>query len=357
MKKIFILLLQVFCCLLLQGNSMADTQRIKTTILNLNENEFFNADSSVLTPLESRLLDMGCFGIAVNAPDLIITSRRDKLPLIMAVSLSGGRDWDVPMSDNCILVGTDLQDGSVHFAKAFVDKKELQNRGIKKKAPRGPKPSGLVSSAAKLIELDPLDRLDIEWNTGTWRLGVLYYDWPSNTVDVELIGDKKVMPAPVMEIYPEPDLKADGFLPWYLPTAQTPPCPDLGLTFTSEFNVEGEKQQLNIFGSFALTTRDFYLPTQKSVHKFHDQGQKSVAAVVPLTLAVLGLDWDKPLQFDWAVPVYGEPLAVGMLARGSFSIDALAEDTITNLDPGKYICYIVMDGRIFGPKIINVSKN
>ena len=95
--------------------------------------------------------------------------------------------------------------------------------------------------------------------------------------------------------------------------------------------------------------RGFHLPGNQVVHQFLDGRREKVAAVVPVTLAVLGLDWDVPLRFDWAVPVYGDPLEAGMPARGSFAIDALGTGNTRSLGPGKHVCYIVMDGRIIGP--------
>ncbi len=335
---------------------MLSTNDIITNILNLDEDEFFSADQSVLSPREEQLLDQEYLGVAVNAPRKIEIGSRDKLPLIMAVQFSGDRDWDMPLRDNCVLVGTNLRDGTVRFAKAFVSEKELRSRSSLEKEPKGPKPSGLALDAAQLSELDVKGRLHIKWETGIWALGVIYYDWPSNTVVVELWGDEKPTPSPAMSVSPEPDPRGAAFLPCFLPTAKTPKSPESGLTFTGEFKVEDEKQQLNIFGSFAVRIRDFHLPAQKLVHQFHDGRQQNVAAVVPVTLAVLGLDWAVPIQFDWAVPVYGEPLAVGMPASGCFAINAFASGHNTQtLSPGKYVCYLIMDGRIFGPKTLQVN--
>ena len=332
---------------------MVSTNDIVAKILNLDEDEFFSADQSVLGPRDEQLLDLDYFGVAVNAPPRIETGSRGKLPLIMATQFSGDRGWDIRLRDNCILVSTNLQDGTVQFAKAFVSEKELRSRGRLEKVPKGPKPPGLAIAAAQLTELDPKGRLHIKWNSGIWALGVIYYDWPSNTVVVELQGDEEVKPSPAIPVSPEPDPRGAAFFPRYLPTDKTPKPPESGLTFTGEFKVKDKKQQLNIFGSFAVPVRDFHLPAQKLVHQFPDGRQENVAAVVPVTLAVLGLDWEEPIQFDWAMPVYGEPLAVGMLARGCFAIDALANAQA--LSPGKYVCYLIMDGRIFGPKTLQVN--
>jgi hypothetical protein len=345
---------------------MASTAEIIARILNLTENEFFGVDQSVLSPRESRLLDTEFFGVAVNAPRQIMTGRHDKLPLIMATRLSGERDWDVRLRDNCILVGTNLRDGTVRFANALVSEKELRSRGGRQKVAKGPKPPGLALAAAQLTELDARGRLHIKWNTGTWALGVIYYDWPSNTVVVELKGDEAAQRSPARSVHPPPNpacagpgglpKKEIGVLPCYLPISKTPRFPDSGVSFTAEFRVEQGRQSLNIFGAFTLPVMDFHLPEKKVVDQFQDGRRENVAAVVPMTMAVLALDWEVPLKFDWAVPVYGEQLRVGMSARGCFAINALATGNKQALSPGKYICYIVADGRIFGPRSFEIPR-
>ncbi len=159
---------------------MVSANDIAANILNFDENEFFSANQSVLESREEQLLDQDYFGVAVNAPWEIEIGSRGKLPLIMAAQFSGDRDWDMPLRDNCILVGTNLQDGTVRFAKAFVSEKELRSRSSLEKEPKGPKPPGLSMKSANLKLVDARQRLHFKWNTGIWALGVIYYDWPSN---------------------------------------------------------------------------------------------------------------------------------------------------------------------------------
>ena len=333
---------------------MASTEDIMAGILNLTEDEFFSAEQTEMTQREFQLVDLDFWGVVVNAPGEIKTNEHEKLPLFIATRYSGERGWDVPLKDNCILVGTNLRDGTVHFRKAFVSERELVGRWHEITPPRGSKPTGLPIRSAGIRSVDVRQRLDVKWNTGIWAMGVINNDWPSNTVIVEQQGDEVVKPLTAQPVNPDPDPRGAAFLPCYLPTGQTPKSPESGLTFTGEFKVEDEKQQLNIFGSFAVQVRDFHLPAKQLVHTFEKGKQQNVAAVVPVTLAVLGMDWDEPLQIDWAVPVYGKPLAVGMMARGCFAINALAEAQA--LGPGKYVCYLILDGRIFGPKTLQVTE-
>ncbi|HFQ81470.1 MAG TPA: hypothetical protein ENK33_08885 [Desulfobacterales bacterium] len=326
-----------------------------TNILNLNQKEFFSADQSFLTQRESQLLDMDFYGVAVNAPRRILTDRHAKLPLVIAVQYCGKRGWDVPLKNNGLLVGMNLRDGSVYFADIYQNKKRLANKWRAGKTHRGAYPPGLSLKAAVLKIVDVRQRLNLKWDTGIWAFGVLYYDWPSNTVIVKLQGREKAAPSPVIRVHPEPDPRDAAVLPTYLPTVNTPKALKSELKFTVQFKDEKDGQQLKVYGSFAVPVRDFNLPAHKRVRQFHDKKQQNIAAVIPITLVVLRLDQDEPLQFNWAVPVYGKPLKAGMQARGSFSIDALNTGAETKLGCGRYACYIFMDGRIFGPKIIDIS--
>jgi len=355
-KKIFFLFVHVVCFLLCKEYCIASTENILSGILNLTETEFFNVDQSVLAQREFQFVDLDFRGVVVNAPREIRTNCHNKMPLFIATRYDGDRSWDVPLKDNCILVGTNLQNGAVHFSKAFVSERKLASRWRATKAPRGPKPPGLPIRAASIRPVDVRRRLNINWNTGTWSLGVIYYDWASNNVVVQLKGDEKIKPGPpARPVSPEPNIRDVKALPCYLPMSKTPESPESGVTFTAKFCEEDGRQRLNVFGAFAVPARDFHLPRQRVVHQFKDGRQENVAAVIPVTMAVLGLDWDEPMQFDWAVPVYGEPLSVGMLARGCFAIDTLAGREAAQLSAGKYICYVIMDGKIFGPKPFKIS--
>jgi len=341
---------------------MDSKEEIMARILNLSEDEFFCADQSVFAPRESRLLDVDFSGVAVNAPRQIPTARRDKLPLIMATRSSGERDWDVRLEDNLILVGTNLQDGTVHFANALLTEKELQSRGGRQKVPKGPRPPGLALAAAQLTELDARGRLHIKWNTATWALGVIYYDWCSNTVVVELKGDEPPQPSPAPSVHPPPNPNAGATEKWffgllrrekhifpsYLPDSKTPKLSSSGLSFAVNTKPKGGAK-LAVRGVFSTTAKARHVPESVTTHRFANGQERTVGAVVPLTLAIVGLDCQVPVRFDLAVPVYSnQKIQPGAPLRGYFAVDALSNEGRA-LAPGKYVAYVVMEGAIYGP--------
>ncbi len=342
---------------------MTSTREIVEKVLNFGDKEFFAADASVLSPREAQLLELDFSGVAANAPRRIVISDHGKLPLIMALRCSGERDWDVDLTDNCMLVATNLLDGTVRVTNALLTEKDLTSRGGRIRAEKGPKPAGLAEVSSQLTEIDVRRRLNLEWKAGTWALGVAYFDWPSNTVVVQLEGGSPAPNGPVRPVRPSYNpaalsamKQAGKSLPSYYPTTETPASPESGVTFGVDFRMKQGRQSLVVTASFAVPVKEFHIPKQEIVHEYQDGRREKVQAILPVTLAMLKLDHVWPWQFDWAVPVYGEPSAIGTIARGYFAIDALASED-SPLSAGSYVCYIVADGRIFGPRKFQVPEN
>ncbi|MCP4342500.1 MAG: hypothetical protein GY799_27375 [Desulfobulbaceae bacterium] len=333
---------------------MASTAEIIASILNMTGDEFFSTNQEKLAEREFQLIDLDYWGVAVNAPGQIEVDQHDTLPLFLATRYSGERGWSVQLENNCFLVSTNLQDGSVQLTKAFVDERELATRWHETPPAPGPTPSGLPLYSAVIRQIDARERTAMNWDSGLWSLGIINYDWSSNVVEVELLGEKPAQFELAKPVSPQPNFSDSGILPCYLPTPKSPQLPEEGLIFTGKFGRENDEQQFKVFGSFVVTVRDFHLPIQKVVQQYENGMQQNVAAVVPVTFVLLGLDWDEPLKFDWAVPVYGETLAVGMQARGYFAIDAFNSESGQELDPGEYVCYVILDSQIYGPKSLKV---
>jgi hypothetical protein len=348
MVRRWLLLLGAALFLLVGGDMVraANSTDILAKALAFTDEEFHHLSPAALAARQRLLLSSDYTGIAVNAPASIRTGQHDKLPLVLAMRMSGDRDWEVGLRDNCILVGTNLHTGKVHFANGLASDKELSSRGGRIKQPKGPKPSGLAVVAAQIIELEPRTRLHLPWDAGLWSLGVLYYDWPSNTVTVTLEGNRPAERPVGRAIFP---VSTGGDLPSYQPTAKTPPYPVAGAAFTVEAKTVQVQQQLIVHGSFTTTIKDYHLTFSPG------SGPSGPAAIVPITFVILGLDWKFPRPFTWAVPVQDRSVAPGKIVHGAFAIDAMAGG-VTPLDPGRYVAYIIMDGRIFGPQSFQVTN-
>jgi hypothetical protein len=334
---------------------MASTADVLNSVLNLGEEQFFATDSSALSRREATLLDTDFTGVAINAPRVIPIARRATLPLFVALRSDGRRGWDVPLRDNAVLVGVNIDDGSVRLANALETEKERSNRGGRAPRARG-EPANLAAVSAVVTTLDAREQLGIEWTTSTWSLALLHFDWPSNLVSVSLQGDRRQVPAAAPSVSPAPNPACGS-------SADALPCYSVaelgsaagGASFALAL-VPGAAPRLEARGSFALRLRARQVARPGIVHSFAGGRRENVAAIVPITLALVGLDSGEPIQFDWAVPIYGPPAQVGARVAGAFAIDALAGGNV-ELPPGRYAAYLIFDETIVGPRPLEVPAN
>jgi len=147
--------------------------------------------------------------------------------------------------------------------------------------------------------------------------------------------------------------RAAPVLPTYESHSLMPKPPESGLALVAPSKMAAF-DRLVFFGAFSTKARQWHLNPEPTVHLGKGGRKLTVAAVVPVTLLLLGLDWNVPKRFDWAVPVYANaPIREGSPLTGCFGIDALAGSDI-RLTAGRYMAYAVFDGRLFGPREIKI---
>ena len=319
-------------------------------VLTFSEPEFFAPSTALIETREAQLLDLDFEGVAVNAPGVIDTRRVQSLPVILAARFSGERDWDVPLKDNCLLFGTNLADGSVYFAPALTSRKDVTRAG-KLKVPKGEKPEGLPLAAAQIVPIDALTKLPMRWNTGVWALGVINYDRPSNVVNVELTGEEPLPSSGPRPINPPFSPGLEGVtLPSYIAMGKNPRQPESGVAFTLERVTIADTAHVHVYGSYCIKIREYLLPREETVHQLPTGRRERVAAIVPLTVALIALDSDLPLQFDCAVPAYGaSPLRAGDSVRGYFAIDLTTLPNAPAVGDLDYQAYVLTGGYVYGP--------
>jgi hypothetical protein len=325
---------------------VASTAEIVDRILDFGTSGPDQVNSAEVSRREQQLLDEDYWGVAVNAPRSIDTRQQSSLPVWVAVRLSGERDYKIPVKSNAVLVASNLEDGSVRSGLAFISEKELNSRaGSRAPRRRGP-PATLALRAAQLRCVDARLSLGLPWHRGTWSLALIYDDWMSNSTRVELAGTAgQPPPAPRTASPPE----GQGALPSYRRVATTPPTPNRGLAFALEPASQAGRQSLKVSGAFRVIVRPSHLAVDAPA-----VGAEPVRALVPLTLLITAIDSGAPLQFDWTIPVYGGPLAVGVSAEGCFAIDALQDADSEPLAAGPCVAFAVLDGQVYGPATFRV---
>jgi len=331
------------------------TEVVVKKILNFSESEFFIDNPALLSSREDKLLDMDYMGIAINGPQKVLCDKQETVPIIMAMRVSGDRGWEVNLSKNCFIVATNRNSGDVRIAKAFFDPKEriiLEDESLVK----GPKPPGLPIASAQLTAIDVRKRIPEIWETGLWSVSVIYYDWLSNSIDLHLTGND-TLPAPVAanQVDPEPNCADTNALPCYIPTSKTPETPDSGVAFSLAFYKNRGKNCFKVAAAFSLIPTDFHKPAGTIVHQYTNGIHKRVTAIIPVTFIMLTLDLKAFVQYDWNVPVYDAPIKKGVPVKGSFAIDILSSENVQTIKSGTFVCYIAMDGRMYGPKTLQVQ--
>lgn len=327
---------------------------IASGLLDFTDAEFQAAPRLDVHEREVRLLDTDFTGIAINAQARIAVDAQELLPIAIASRHGGERDWDLPLLHNALLVATDLHTGKVAVVPALVPPKVLASRGGYRPGrgdmPR-PDPEELEGAGAQLSWTEVRERLDIPWRPGRWTFGLLYFDWLSNLVTVDLVGGDAVpieAGAPP-SARPRPAPVATG-LPTFRRQARTPAAPAEGVAFELEGPAQGAPRQLMLHGAFTTRARAHTLVS--GVTAADGGAESSVAALVPLTLLLVAANTLHPWRLDLAVPAYGPPVQAGEVIGGCFALDLLASAPAPAPAPGAYACYVVMDGAIHGPQVL-----
>lgn len=328
---------------------------IASSVLDFSDAEFLAAPDLDVHTREVRLLDTDFTGVAINAQRRIAVDAQSALPIAIATRYGGERDWDLPLSDNCLLVATDLRLGRVAVVPALVPPKVLASRAGARHDRGGaerPAPEELEGEGAQVSWTEVRERIEIPWCSGLWSFGLIFFDWLSNVVSVELAGGRPAPPgagAPTT-VSPQPAAPVPG-LPTFRRRRTTPPPPAHGVGVELELDTPGPTGRLLVEGAFTTPVRAHTLVAGMALA---DGGASlPVAAIVPLTLLLVGANAIHPWRRDLAVPVYGAPVQPDQMVQGCFALDVLAGAPA--LAPGAYACYVVMDGAIYGPKTFDAT--
>jgi hypothetical protein len=324
----------------------AGTEDIRQ-VLDFSDQQFFSPDPEVLAAREARLLELDGEGIALSAPARVDTLRQDRLPLMLAVRFDGRRAGEFPLATNTVIVAADPDGGRVQLAPVLRQPAAAHHHD--EQTDRVASPASLAVRAAKVMPIDGESLLHLPWSAGRWSFTVLYYDWASNPVTVELTGSsaaRSPAAATISKSSVPPARCTAGMdaLPCYRKPAGAPVAPDPGVVFTTTY--QGHAQQarrLLLRGALALR-----LPA--AAPRGSAAGTETL---VPLTLLLLGAAGDR-WQLDFSVPAHTEGAGTGARTLGYFALDVLALPEKPPLEPGSYAAYLVAAGQVYGPRSVTV---
>ncbi len=323
--------------------------KLLNSILSFSEEEFYHFDNKLLLQRRLDLLKFEHWIIGINGPKKIYSERADKMPIAIALLCSGERDWSIKIKTNSFLIASEKDTGNVHIARAFVDMKEKMPKRDRANIPK-PKPETLCEKVAIITFVNAREKIPLKWENGKWAFSLLYFDWVSNSILINLIGEERQVPILPLSINPKPDTNNIQALPCYIPINKTPPLPKSGISFKFESQKKDDKYFITFYASFVLNARELHIPNVPVSYDFKGGRKENVAAIVPITLLILFKDNSLPMQIDLNVSVFGITVTENEEIRGYCAIEALKAAGISGLYPGEYVCYAVMDGVTYGPQ-------
>jgi hypothetical protein len=334
---------------------MQSADDIASQILAFSDAELASAPALDVSSREDRLLELDFIGVAIDAKRRIDVGRETTLPVAVAARADGERSWRFPLRTTCLIVACDPERNRVLVAPGLLSPKELESRYARTSAASAARLSAdeLEGEGAQIRWTDLAVRMDIPWEPGSWTMTAVYFDWVSNRVPVTLVGGSPPAPATSipLEITPMPAPEPPE-LPTFRRHGETPPTPTNGLSFEAVQEAQGEQQRLRVWGAFRIAARPYSVVLDAEVV---DGGESfRVGAIVPMTLLLAGADCRNSWTVELAVPVYGPSAKENQPIEGFFDLDALATGEIPELEPGEYVCYVVLDGILYGPRRVSV---
>ncbi|MFM2059618.1 MAG: hypothetical protein RLY71_4003 [Pseudomonadota bacterium] len=329
---------------------------VAADLLDFSEADFAASPAPGVHDREARLLDADFTGVAITAPRHVHVDTQSALPIAIALRCDGGRDWDLPLSDNSLLVASDVHSGRVHVVPALAPAKVLTSRAgpcASRAGPVRPPAEELEDFGAQIAWTEVRSRIDLPWRGGHWSFGLIHFDWLSNRVDVELVGGTAAPAAAATprSVDPPPAGRVPG-APTYVRLTRTPSAPALGVQFRLTLDERGTASRLVFDAAFVVPARSHMLAAGL---RQPDAGQdRNMAAVVPMTLLLVGANMPRPWRRDFAVPAYGAAVQAGERVEGCVCLDAF--DGQAAPGAGDYAAYVVLDGAIHGPQPVRVTR-
>jgi hypothetical protein len=284
--------------------------------------------------------------MALAAPPQVSTDTESTVPVVVLSQRTILSAWEVSEQYNLMLAITDLDSGTVQLGRALIDPKE--DEALEPQTdPPPPKPTG-VAATGITTKAHRFDLRISPGQTGTLAITAILFDAVSNTSTVALAGRNPRASADPPTISPRPN-SSQG-LPTYAPTPRTLQVPRSGIAFVLELG--GGPNTMTVHGAFSKVLgvyEDLSVP-----RGVRDNGvDRHATAVVPLTIAVIGLDVKRPRTYALSVPVYGAVHATpGQVVSGQFAVGIPADPPLA---PGQYVAYAFMDGVPYGPQRLHVQ--
>jgi hypothetical protein len=324
---------------------MESSESVARSVLDLTPEAFFAYDLSLELEITDRLAAHRFEGLALGAPREVDVSHRETLPVIAVSVESGRREEEVDFKRNWFLAAVDLGSGRVLAGPAFripAGKRPFRARnGEPEEPPMDPAMAEARVTGCYCFDLR--EAVDLPWRSGVVAVTLFSYDWVSNTALVTLVGG--TAPAPTAEApSQEPPLES-GLVATYGRTRQSPAVAGLGVALSSAPGPAGTGPGLQ--GAFRVTAG---APVRSRADSMEDRHAAAPLAAVPVTVALVRLNRNRPRLLEMQVPVSTPPpVGEGSEVEGFFTLASL-----TAIEPplvgGEYQAYAIVDRHVAGPE-------
>lgn len=254
--------------------------------------------------LTARLLDSSFVGIALRAPTRVSTDRYSVLPVLVISRFNGARDWSTPLRAHGWLVALEQGSGQVVMAPAFASAKQTVPAGL----PPRPSAEELLQFGAQITPIDVRERLAMPWGAACWSIRLIYYDWVSNPVQIQLEDELQRRGAACLSTHSSPAQVA--------------------------FQLQAAK------GGTLRVKGEFTLPPY---------AVRDNPAVLAATLLIVNRETTTPERIDWPIPL--ESTAAGGRVAGRF--DHAWSDV--SASRAGAVAYLAIGGQLYGPQPLGAA--
>jgi hypothetical protein len=359
MLHLMLTLITILCfiggCQPKKDNTMKNKEfYIAEKYLKLKDELYYTADQNTLANTKWDILRIKDFeGIAINGPLVIEPEQKDPIPVIAALRHSSLRSYISKFEKNSTLVISDIDCGSVKCIKAFLPEEKMRpevNVDLNDSSLK-------TSYSAKITIFDLKELTDIEWEKGNYGIGLISYDFLSNSIEMKVTNVPEREIDRISRIWPMPNplsgemehKKPKKAFPSYENFKNTVSPKKPGINFVIE-PTDSNATAPVLYGSFLVKAKPNYLK-QEVKHITLSNCSRSVCAIVPVTFIIIRNNQSVPVhQSDWFIPIYGSnKVSAGELLQGNFAI-SINHELKSTLLPDRYMGYMVLDGKVYGPR-------
>lgn len=274
--------------------------------------------------------------LAVGAPAQVAPQQRERVPFLVAAQFDARREWEVNYKPNRVVVASDLSTGRVKVGSASPHDKRRPPPPSRTGAP--PSPQQAMDAMTSLELLNLVDLTGPLQGPTRLALTVLYFDWRSNTVSIDVTGPGQP-PAGATQRTAGVARQAD-------PRTSLKPGAPAGVAFSlAAAGANASPLAMRVMINLPL----------------HEAGLlpgpgPAQLDLVPVTALLVQRDVQPTLQFDTGVTATRATGPGGeALAQAVFELDLrrLASEPVP---AGDYQVYLVVGAHMAGPRLLQVGR-